>query len=420
MQMPRPLLLIFWGAVILPIHQIHAQAFQEPERFIPVAATGDPCGFDPAASRALLAKLGPGWGYNYDSLRVDLRTWRQSPYVVIDSVGASVQKRGLWRLTITSPAPPSLPRLRIWMHARTHPNEVQGWWVTDEVIKLLLGESPLAQLLRERCTFNIMPMYNPDGVELSLPRQNANGVDIESNWNKSPHEPEVLVVRNQFVEFMASPSPIRLALNMHSAIACKRYFVYHDATGTSPAFAAAQQDYITKTRQYFFSGIQNWNYLVSWVNNTPTQYPESWFWLNHKEAVMALTYEDMNCSSAGEYDKTALALLQGIVDYFKLGQATAVTTAAIAPQDFSLAPNYPNPPGFDRATTINFSVAYSTPVRLVLYDALGRQVHVLHESAAAPGQYQIQLETKNLTNGVYFYQLQTNAGALTRRLLIVR
>ncbi|MCI0691821.1 hypothetical protein L0337_07415 [candidate division KSB1 bacterium] len=109
------------------------------------------------------------------------------------------------------------PRLRIWMHARTHPSEVQGWWVTDEMIKLLLGETSLARLLRERCLFNIMPMYNPDGVELGLARENAHGVDIESNWN----------------------------------------------------------------------------YFVSWVGSTPTQYPESWFWLNHREAVMALTYEEM-------------------------------------------------------------------------------------------------------------------------------
>lgn len=411
---------MFFFTAMIPIARSHAQTFRENEFFIPVSSTGDPCGFDPAASQALLATLGPGWGYNYDSLRVDLQQWRQSPYVAIDSVGASVQNRGLWRLTITSPAPSASPRLHIWMHARTHPNEIQGWWVTDEMIKLLLGESPLAQLLRERCIFNIMPMYNPDGVELGLSRTNARGVDIESNWNKTPSEPEVTVLRQQFLQLMASPAPIRLALNMHSAIACKRYFVYHDATGTSPAFAAAQQDYITKTRQHFLSGIQNWNYFVSWVNTTPMQYPESWFWLNHKEAVMALTYEDMNCSSAGEYDKTALALLQGLVDYFKLGQTNAVAATALTPQELALSANYPNPVGHNDATLINYRVERSTPIRLVLYDAVGRQIRVLHESAAAPGQYQIQLETKNLTNGVYFYRLQTNTGAFTKRLLIVR
>lgn len=419
MRRLKYLWLIFFLYAIIPISRSYAQSIPSISHFIPVESSGDPCGYDPLTSQALLAKLGPGWGYNYDSLRVDLQQWRQSPYVAIDSVGASVQNRALWRLTITSPAPSSSPRLRIWMHARTHPNEVQGWWVTDEVIKLLLGETPLAQLLRERCLFNIMPMYNPDGVELGWSRENAHGVDIESNWNKTPNEPEVTVLRQQFTQFMASPAPIRLALNMHSSISCKRYFVYHDATGTSPAFAADQQDYITKTRQHFLGGIQNWNYFVSWVNGTPTQYPESWFWLNHKEAVMALTYEDMNCGSAGDYDKTALALLQGIVDYLKL-QQTAVATTPRTPQDFLLSANYPNPIRSEHVTWINYHVARSTPVRLVLYDALGRQIRVLRESEATPGNYQIGLDTKNLAGGVYFYRLQTNTGALTRRLLIAR
>jgi hypothetical protein len=56
----------------------------------------------------------------------------------------------------------------------------------------------------------------------------------------------------------------------------------------------------------------------------------------------------------------------------------------------------------------------------VLYDAVGRQVRVLHENSVAPGNYQIQLEAKSLNSGVYFYRLQTNTGSLTRRLLIIR
>ncbi|MDZ7291501.1 MAG: M14 family zinc carboxypeptidase [candidate division KSB1 bacterium] len=396
-----------------------AQAPREIPAFQIAVDRDDPCGFDPILAKAQLAALGPGWGYNYDSLLTDLKAWRQSPYLAIDSVGASVQNRALWRLTIASPITPVEPRLRIWVHARTHPNEVQGWWVTDEMIKLLLGETPLARLLRERCIFNIMPMYNPDGVELGLPRQNAHGVDLESNWDKTPNEPEVIVLRSQFQQFMASPSPIRIALNMHSSTSCKRYFVYHDATGTSPAYAADEQNFITRIRQHFPTGIENWNYFVSWVGSTATQYPESWFWFNHREAVMALTYEDMNCPSAGQYDKTAFALLQGIVDYLKLVPAS-VTAAEELPGGFALAPNYPNPLHGGIATIIRFRVGYITPVRLLLHDALGREVMVLHEGLTAPGTYQVEINSGGLASGVYFYRLQTGAGTLIRRLLITK
>ncbi len=55
--------------------------------------------------------------------------------------------------------------------------------------------------------FNIIPMYNPDGVELGYGRENANGVDIESNWDKPVLEPEVQVLKGLFEKFMAEPNP---------------------------------------------------------------------------------------------------------------------------------------------------------------------------------------------------------------------
>jgi len=40
--------------------------------------------------------------------------------------------------------------------------------------------------------------------------------------------------------------------------------------------------------------------------------------MNHSENVMALTYEDMNCEAAGNYDSTAYALVLGVCEYIGL------------------------------------------------------------------------------------------------------
>ena len=152
-------------------------------------------------------------------------------------------------------------------------------------------------------------MYNPDGVELGYSRENANGVDIESGWDDVPLEPEVAVLKNRFIELTTLVNnPIEVALNMHSAYSCKRFFVYHDEVGTSTYYTILEQQFINGIQSYFVNGFENWDYFVSWTSGTPDQYPESWWWMNHGENVMALTYEDMNCEAAGNYDSTAYAI----------------------------------------------------------------------------------------------------------------
>jgi murein tripeptide amidase MpaA len=152
------LILFFYSATSLPQENILLKHIAPNEH--------DKCGYDETLSTVLLQILGDHWGYGYDTLLVDLARWAQSPYVYIDSIGASVQNRALWELKISANTLPLEPRSVVYIHARTHPNEVQSTWVTNEIIKRLLSESAFAQLIREKCVVYVVPMYNPDGVEL--------------------------------------------------------------------------------------------------------------------------------------------------------------------------------------------------------------------------------------------------------------
>jgi hypothetical protein len=383
----------------------------------------DKCGYDEQLDLQMRALLGGNWGYGYDSLLVDLNRWGQSPYVMIDSIGASVQNRALWQLTITSDNPPgSTPRKTVFIHARTHPNEVQAWWVTNEMINLLLAEDPYAQFVRENCTFYIIPMYNPDGVELGLPRQNAHGIDIESNWNTFPHEPEVAVLKSRFMEIMNSPAPIEVALNMHAAIACKRFFVYHDEVGTSNQYTLLEQDFITGIRFYYLNGIEPWDYRITWTGGTPLVYPESWFWVNHQEAVMALTYEDMNCSTAGNYDSTALAMLHGAVDFLGIISDVSDEQPAVL-NNFLLYQNYPNP--FNPRTTITYALPVSQYVSLKIYDLLGQEIATLVNEKQPAGVNELVWDGRSdfggqVPSGVYIYSLQSDNYSSFKKMILIK
>lgn len=380
---------------------------------------------DDSAVKHLL-KLDPGWGYNYDSLLLDVARWRNSPYVKIDSAGASVQNRALWLLTLTDTAEFFESKFRISIHARTHPNEVPSFYMTRKMIEILITDSPLSRKLRKNCIFHIMPMYNPDGVELGYGRENANHIDLERNWDKDPMEPESAVLKNLFLSFMFSESPVRIALNMHAdAGGSKRYFVYHHENGTSIEYTKEEKLFITGVKSYWPEGIADWDSHVTWVDGTPTYYPESWWWFNFGIGILALTHEEIPAADENDYYRSADALLNGIAEYLGIEDNISIRELWVSEflQEFSLSQNYPNP--FNAATTIEYSIPNvgarrALPALLKVFDVLGNEVSTLVNGEKEPGIYKVKFNAGNLASGLYFYRLQSGEFIETKRMLLIK
>lgn len=266
-----------------------------------------------------------GWGYGYDSLLRDLREWRRNPSVRVDSFGASAQGRALWMATISDSTDSLLPaegrdgpKRRVFLHARTHPAEVQAQRVANEAVRFLLDTGTVACDLRRDFLFHIVPMFNPDGVELGKARQNANGVDLESNWEQTVLQPESQALKALFERMTTGAIPVEVALNLHSdQYSCTRFFVFHQAGGTSDRYAELEKIFIQGVRDRFPGGIEAWSFQQTWSGATGYRYPEGYWWTRRGEATMALTYEDSNCPNAGGYDSTARALVRGSVDYLR-------------------------------------------------------------------------------------------------------
>ncbi len=345
--------------------------------------------------------LAAGDGYFYADLLADIEEWKESPYVTeVRSIGKTVQDRDIWELEITSESPGVESRQRVTIHARTHPHEIQAWWVVENVIEYLLSDDPYAAHLREKIRFHIYPMYNPDGVELQTTRYNANGVDLEREWDKEDAEPEPVALKGRFQEFMNSSQPIKVALNLHSSSNPERYFWFHDPTGTSEEFAGLQRSYIAAVRSYF-TMIMPWDYAVSWTDIAPTHFPESWFWYNYGTDVMALTYEDIFSHSLetedAHFDSAGVALLIGVGDYLKIGSASvydATSTAGSIVADSRI----------DSDGSLQFEVLRSGTYDLQLYDRIGRRVADFEIKRYVAGVHTVTFGS-DLPAGVYYLRV---------------
>jgi len=92
--------------------------------------------------------------------------------------------------------------------------------------------------------------------------------------------------------------------------------------------------------------------------------------------------------------------------------------AKLQKKTFSLAPNYPNP--FNPSTNIAFRLAQAERVELTVYNQLGMPIQKLLQEYRNAGTHTIQFDAANLPSGLYFYQLKTSNGTLTRTMSLIK
>ncbi|MBL7979479.1 MAG: T9SS type A sorting domain-containing protein [Bacteroidetes Order II. Incertae sedis bacterium] len=88
------------------------------------------------------------------------------------------------------------------------------------------------------------------------------------------------------------------------------------------------------------------------------------------------------------------------------------------PQQFSLAPNYPNP--FNPETTIRFTLRKSGWVNLQVFDLNGRLVRTLVNQQKEAGHFNVQFMSNDLPSGTYLYRLKTSEGVLSRKMTLLK
>jgi hypothetical protein len=88
------------------------------------------------------------------------------------------------------------------------------------------------------------------------------------------------------------------------------------------------------------------------------------------------------------------------------------------PQETELLNAYPNP--FNPTTTINYNLSEDGPVRLAVYDVLGREVALLVNEVRKAGAYTVTFDASHLPSGLYIYRLQTATHGLSRTVLLAK
>ena len=96
----------------------------------------------------------------------------------------------------------------------------------------------------------------------------------------------------------------------------------------------------------------------------------------------------------------------------------AAASAAGLPTEAALHAAFPNP--FGERATLRYDVATAGPVRIAVYDLLGREVAVLVDGAQEPGRHAVALDAQALSNGVYLVRMTAPDASRTTRITVAR
>ncbi len=129
---------------------------------------------------------------------------------------------------------------------------------------------------------------------------------------------------------------------------------------------------------------------------------------------------DIECSGAGITAQTFSPMQgrSGQTTLLHVPNQTRVTSDDQAPMEMNLRQNYPNP--FNEKTTIEYTLPQETMVELVLWAVDGRMVKKVIHSRQPAGPHRLLIDSKELSAGVYFYQLKTSSFSLMKKMIYLR
>jgi subtilisin-like proprotein convertase family protein len=88
------------------------------------------------------------------------------------------------------------------------------------------------------------------------------------------------------------------------------------------------------------------------------------------------------------------------------------------PEVYRLYQNYPNP--FNPVTNIKFDLPKTSPVKIVVYDILGREVRTLVNEVRNAGSYELNFDATNIASGTYIYRIEAGDFVDVKKMVLIK
>jgi S1/P1 Nuclease. len=91
----------------------------------------------------------------------------------------------------------------------------------------------------------------------------------------------------------------------------------------------------------------------------------------------------------------------------------------LIPENYKVSQNFPNP--FNPSTIIKYQIPQNSFVSLKVYNSLGQEAATLVNGMVNAGSYEVQLNSSNLSSGVYYYVIKAGENFIqTKKMILIK
>jgi hypothetical protein len=149
---------------------------------------------------------------------------RDLPHVRVESAGRTGGGREIPLVTVTNPRLPDSSKKVLWFMSRQHAWETGTSFAAEGLLRFAVSDDPEARRLRDRAVLKVFPMLDPDGCASGAVRFNANGFDLNRNWDtcdlsRDDHRllmPEIWHAKRAMNGWIDSGRPIHFFIALHN------------------------------------------------------------------------------------------------------------------------------------------------------------------------------------------------------------
>ena len=139
--------------------------------------------------------------------------------------------------------------------------------------------------------------------------------------------------------------------------------------------------------------------------------------VNFDDSYYYKTYYIDQSSGLLSYSWTYSYFQTGFSETYIIDKTNSIAKESL-PEEFHLYQNYPNP--FNPSTKIKYALSNNGYIKIIVYDALGREVKILEDGYKSAGNHEVEFDGGILASGVYIYKLYNSGYSESKKMMFLK